>query len=441
MIRLKELKEKLFNVVGWEDGYGDNRLAYASFMPNPAESESGLTYQGAHPLCTLDNVRSIMPADWNSQYPEFTSAHNWWEGQKCWFGGKLYICRDGGYNDSPADEPENWLLWNPLNDFLVDITEKAIVQTIQNFLTMKQLTEETRDLFDRHAFFDGAARLQATIRSSHQLVGFELVPVRAMGVTLQINRIGLQMIGATGRLTMYLFHSSQVEPIKTIYLHYTNTSGGFQWFEMEGSSAIYLPYMGSKTDTGGAWYLCYHQDDLPTGMEALCVTRDWSAEPCGTCNQGNLAVWRQMTKYLQISPFAVTVSDDFISNPQMWDVEKMIYTPMRNYGINCEVTVGCDLTDFIIEQRAMFATVLQKQVAATVLRRMAMNPDVRVNRNQSNVSRMDVLYELDGNTQSNRPGGLGHELKEAYKALSLNLKGLDRMCLKCHNGGVKYRTA
>ena len=70
---------------------------------------------------------------------------------------------------------------------------------------------------------------------------------------------------------------------------------------------------------------------------------------------------------------------------------------------------------------------------------MAMNPDVRVNRNQSNVSRMDILYELDGNTQG-RPGGLGYDLKKAYEALSLDTQGLDRICLSCNNHGVRYRT-
>ena len=67
-----------------------------------------------------------------------------------------------------------------------------------------------------------------------------------------------------------------------------------------------------------------------------------------------------------------------------------------------------------------------------------MNPDVRVNRNQSNVSRMDILYELDGNSDSQRPGGLGYELRKAYEALRLDTAGIDRICLPCRNNGVRY---
>lgn len=124
----------------------------------------------------------------------------------------------------------------------------------------------------------------------------------------------------------------------------------------------------------------------------------------------------------------------------MWPIEHTLYTSSMCYGINVEVSVGCDLTDFIIRQRNMFQTVLQKQVAYTALRTMAMNPETRVNRSQSNVNRMDILYELDGNTSGFRQSGLGYELKEAYKALRLDTQGIDRVCLTCNNGGVRYRS-
>ena len=259
-----------------------------------------------------------------------------------------------------------------------------------------------------------------------------------MGVTLKIHKIGFQAVGATGTVKFYLFHSSQKDPVKTFEVNFTNTSGGFQWFSFED---LFLPYISDGTDAGGAWFLCYYQDELPFGMEALNVSKDWSREPCGTCNIGSVEVWREMTKYLQVSPFCVIPPEDFSENPQMWDIAQTMYTNTMNYGINCEISIGCDLTDFIIEQRAIFANVVQRQVAVDTLRMMAMNPSVRVNRNQSNVSRMDVLYELDGNSQSNRPQGLGYDLKKAYDALTLETKGLDRICLKCQNGGVKYRTA
>ena len=105
--------------------------------------------------------------------------------------------------------------------------------------------------------------------------------------------------------------------------------------------------------------------------------------------------------------------------------------------MNVEVSIGCDLTDFIIQQRNIFATLIQKQVAVNVLRTLAMNPDVRVNRNQVNVSREEILFAVDGPVQG-RASGLAYELEMAYKALSFDTKGLSRICLKCNTRGVSY---
>lgn len=175
-------------------------------------------------------------------------------------------------------------------------------------------------------------------------------------------------------------------------------------------------------------------------MEAINVSKDWSREPCGTCNMGSVEVWRELTKYLQVTPFMYNAPETFAEYPELWDIAYTMYTRTQNYGLNCEITIGCDLTDFIISQRQIFQTVIQRQVAAIALRTLAMNPNVRVNRNQSNATRMDILYELDGNTSGVRPGGLGYDLKKAYEALRIDTQGLDRICLSCNNRGVKYRT-
>lgn len=436
MIRLQEIQNALMPVVGWEQGYGENVLAENIYEPDLLESESGLTFQGAHPLITLENVKSIMPADYYTKYPEFTPNRNWWRGEKMRYNNKYYYCRETT-NQSPEDNPESWLNWNPLNDFIVDLMKRGINTAVQTFIQTKQLNEETKSLLERRTFFDGAARLQATIDPKGKIVGFEIVPVRAMGVTAKIERIGLQMVHGTGPVRMYLFHSSQVDPIQTVTFDYTNTSGGFQWFTP--STPMFLPYISNGNDAGGAWFLCYNQNDLPDGMRALNVSKDWSVEPCQTCLGGSIESWRQLTKYLQVSPFAISAPANFAENPQMFDIGRLGYTNTMNYGLNVEISVGCDLTDFIISQRLMFATVIQKQVATTVLRTIAMNPDVRVNRNQVNVTRDELLYEIDG-VSTGRPSGLAYELRQAYKALSLDTRNLDRICLQCNNHGVKYRT-
>lgn len=427
MIRITEIQDNLLHLVGWEQAYDPAKQIDASLT----QSESGLMYQHAHPLLTLDNVRSIMPDDYEYQYPEWV-AGTYAKGAKVRHNGSVWIATQNT-TDEPVDGSA-WKVYDITSDYIERLTRQGIAAVAQNFIQFKQLQSETKSLLERRTFFDGAGRLKATINNKNKICGFEIVPVRAMGVTAKIERVGLQFAGGTGKVTLYLFHSSMTDPVKTFELDYER-EGMFQWFTLDD---CYLPYMGAN-DAGGAWFLCYNQDELPLGMEAINVSKDWSRDPCGTCNIGSVEAWRQLTKYLQISPFCVNAPTTFAQYPEMWDIAQTGYTNTTSYGLNCEVTVGCDLTDFICEQRQLFATTLQKQVAAIALRTLAMNPDVKVNRNQSNASRMDILYELDGNSQG-RASGIGQELKEAYKSLSLDTSGIDRICLTCNNHGVKYRT-
>jgi hypothetical protein len=335
---------------------------------------------------------------------------------------------------SPVGSTGYWKRYDPVSVWLSRLQETAITNMVQTFLTKKSLLKESKQILERRTFFDGAGRLSNTLPSGNRLVGFEITPAYSMGVTAKIERIGLQMTGGTGKVRMYLFHSSQVDPIQVEDLEFTKTNGGFQWFTMKD---WYMPYISEANDSGGAWYLCYDQAELPEGMECVNVAKDWSREPCGTCNIGSLAAWRELTKYLNISPFRVKAYETFPEYPEMWDIEDNVYTNTVNYGLNVEVSVYCDLTDFIIRERQMFATVLQKEMAARVIRMLAFNPDVRVNRNQSNASQFDLLYETDGNPQG-RESGLGKELREAYDALDLDTRGIDRICMTCRPVGVRY---
>lgn len=439
MIRINEICEALKNVCGWEQSYDPEK----AIDDNLTQTESGLYFQGAHPLLTLDNMEAIMPDDWGIQYPVWDALTQWKQNKVVQYGNdtngnKLFWkAKADNVGEEPTEDSLFWSKYNILSDFLERMTRNGIATAIQTFTQIKQLDKETRNLLERRTFFDGAGRIRATLQNNHKLVGFEIVPVRAMGVTAKIEKIGLQMTGGTGVVRMYLFHSSQIDPIKTFDLNFTVTNGGFQWFPLND---CYLPYISDKNNAGGAWFLCYNQDELPAGMEAINVSKDWSREPCGTCNMGSVEVWRELTKYLQVTPFMYNAPETFAEYPELWDIAYTMYTRTQNYGLNCEITIGCDLTDFIISQRQIFQTVIQRQVAAIALRTLAMNPNVRVNRNQSNATRMDILYELDGNTSGVRPGGLGYDLKKSYEALQIDTQGLDRICLACNNRGVRYRT-
>lgn len=70
MIRISQIQEALFPLVGWQQDYDPAKAIDESLL----ESESGLYYQQAHPLMTLDNIRAIMPDTYCYQYTEWDSC-------------------------------------------------------------------------------------------------------------------------------------------------------------------------------------------------------------------------------------------------------------------------------------------------------------------------------------------------------------------------------
>lgn len=427
MIRISSIQSALLHLVGWEQSFDPQQQISEALT----ESESGLYFQQAHPMVTLENIRAIMPEHNLFTYPDWNAQTEYSKGAKVSDANKVWesaINHNEGIK--PSTSNDEWVEYNFADDFIERLTRQAIAKVVQQFLTQKSLLRESKTLLERRSLFDGAGRMNNTIQNGQRLVGMEIVPAYSMGVTTKLERIGLQMVGATGKVTLYIFHSSKKDPYTTIDFDVQKGDGSMEWKTL---TDCYLPYMG---DTG-AWYVVYNQADLPEGMEAVNVTKDWSREPCGTCNRGSLEAWRALTKYVMVSPFKVNALETFAQYPELWDIADNTYTNTHNYGINMELSIGCDLTDFIIQQRAMFATCLQKQMAADVLRTLAMNPDVRVNRNQANASREDLLYEVDGNPQG-RATGLGKELKDAYDALDLDTRGIDRICLTCKPTRVKY---
>lgn len=419
-------------------------------------SESGLMYEQAHPLMTIDNIVNTMPemdVDYIDSFPEWNSATSYAKGDIVRYattsGGVIHVSlyksmRDNNVGNVPSDSDYNedfdesdfagaWFKYNTLDAVISNLYDTGVAKMVQSFLASKKLRSENRSLLQSSVFFNGAAPLGAHIPNSNSVVGFEITPVRGMGVTVRIERIGLQFYGGTGRVRMYVFHSSRSLPYYVQDMYYSRTNGTFQWFN---TNNLYLPYISDNTNAGGLWYIVYSQKALPVEtMQALKVGKDWSKEPCRGCNVGTMQQWEDMNRYMTVSPFQVS-AEGF--NGHLWDITDNIYKPATNWGMNIQYSVECDLTDTIIRNKMIFADVLQKQVTYEALRMMAMNPNVRVNRYQTNVGRNEILYELDGNPTSNMRSGLGYELKRAYAALDMDTRGLDKVCLTCHNYGVNY---
>lgn len=435
MVRIQEIQESLLHLIGWRQSYDVNDSVISEAL---TQSESGLYYQDVHALLTLQNLQSIAPDFSNIQYPEHSA-------EETYAKGVVVTDSDNKHYKSLKAVPENiqitdieyWIETNPFSEWLETKTKACITKAISCYVNEKVAKGTYKTLCEKKTLFDGTGRIYDTIKNKNNLVGFEIVPIRTKGVTTKINRIGLQF-SEPGDYTILVMHSSLMEP----YYKETFTKrvgNNIEWFTP--SQELYLPYETDEIDAGGSWYICYVQSQLPTGSQAIRKSRDWSKGPCNECSRHEYETWRIWSKYIEVHPFYVNeelvpVVDEQV---QLWDVENNLYDYSTNYGLNLDITVACDMTDFIIEQRQMFTDYLSKSLAIDFLREFAYNPNVRTNRHSINASRPDILYEIDGDSSSMKKSGLSYQLELASKAIQVSTEGIDRVCLPCVNHGIKYR--
>ena len=447
MIRALDIQEKLLHLIGWEQNYDTSDLKISDAL---TVSESGLYFQQIHPLLTLQNMSCIAPDFKNMTFEEYNAEKPYSKGNVIKYGSLLYKALQNSTGKQPDIESEYWVETNPFSEWLESKTKASIQKAIARYCNEKIAQGTYKTLCENRTLFDGTGRLVDVVKNKKNLVGFEIVPIRAKGVTTKINKIGLQFT-EPGEYTLYLMHSSMDAPVKIIKLNKIRKNS-IEWFSLND---VYLPYQSEDNDAGGSWYLCYFQSELPEGSQAIRKDKDWSKEPCNSCSRREYLAWMAWSKYIEVHPFFVNeelingmqddfnddFNNDFSKQPiHLWDVENNQYTYDNNYGLNLEITISCDITDFIIEQRMLFQDIIAKQVAVDMLREFAYNANVRTNRHSINASRLDILYEVDGDSSSMKKSGLSYQLDMAFKAIKLSTEGIDRVCLPCKNNGIKYRT-
>lgn len=443
MYRPAEIKTGLSHLWGWRQHHDVSEFTISDSL---TQSETGQYFQEVHPLLTLDNIKSIAPNFDSITYPAWDIEVQYRIGDRVTDAGKNYRAKVANIGMSPETHTTEWERFDQFSEWLEQKTQASILKAIRTFWDEKMSDKTAKNILESKALFNGTGRITDLIPSGTNLVGFELVPIRANGITLKIEKIGLQMTGQ-GPVTLYLMHSSRMDPVKIITLDRIRNAG-MQWFDQND---LFLPYLSDETDAGGSWYLVYKQGDLDPTVQAINKNKDWSAKPCSTCDASETANWRVWSRFMEVHPFKTSqfkgwdfnddFNDDFLVQPLfMWDVATNLYTYNQNWGINLQISIECDITDIVLEQRRAFQNIIGLQVGIDMLREMAYNPNFNIGRTQQNFSRQDIMYEIDGDSQGYKKSGLVYNFNKAMEAVKLDTTAMSKVCFPCNNKGIRFRT-
>lgn len=425
MYRANAILESWRDLVGWRQNYDPNGKQLEDEVTNSA---SGMYYQDEHPMLTLQNLESIMPDYSLVNYPAWSVEVEYSANEIVKAGGINYKAKRDNVGATPETSADDWKTFNPFSEWIKTKTDAGIIDTIIKFLEKKEMNKTAKTIIERKTLFDGIGRKDNLIQNRERRVGFEIVASRSIGLTTRLDKIGLQR-SEVGDVIIQLHHSSRETPLKQLILSFTKVNS-IQWFDLGWD----LPFVSDDTDSGGAYYVTYKQSS--TNGQAIKKDKEWNDAPCEGCvSKTELNTWKAYSPFIEFHPFNVPEED----GDNLWDVEDNRYEYSTNQGLNFQISLYCDYTDFFTEQRDLFKSALRKQVAINLLRELVYNPNSRINQGESTVKREQLLYEIDGDTRG-RKTGIAYKYDLSIEAISLNTEGLNRVCLPCKRNGVKYRT-
>jgi hypothetical protein len=256
------------------------------------------------------------------------------------------------------------------------------------------------------------------------------MPIESQSLAIQVKKLSLQL-SAPCDVTLYTYHTSQIDPISETVLSYTK-SNAVQWFDVD------FKFVSSSIDegiAGGEYYMGYKQSELEgQGVTALRMKElDWSTGHggCVSCGNRSRVYYQNYTPFVGITSFSVGESE--IDSDEMFDPRKAAIGSDEAYGMNFWLSAKCDMTSFVANDPYTFAESAANVVALELLKSMASS--VRGENQLSNA----VATQADKEIVSVE-GVLGTVLditKASLEALSFDLSSLDPVCLQCDEGDAE----
>ena len=316
--------------------------------------------------------------------------------------------------ETPSKTSTAWT--TPVDDWLTNKENASINKLCNDLFTNKKMNESTKTFLDSVQVVDGAGRQADTVTASSRFVGFEIDLKRANNIKAVINYIGLQFTSIQTDLTIYLFHSSQKTAIGTWVL----TSGAatsFDWIDAKtpttGSNELHYVNYALNIDSGGMYYIGYFEDDI-TGS---AIEKSLG---CGACG-GYPNTSFKWSKWAEIRPFEVLSGN--LDGTNIFDIEDVSYSD-SNYGLNFSFSIDSDITEMLVNKKALLVNALGYQFANDMLKEMLFNPNSRINKNQDTVTKNTIAYEFNN---PDDPDTIANKLINAKEALGFDLSRISQV--------------
>lgn len=410
--------------IGWRNSDDPCEKALATKLTT---SDSGSYFNEYHPLLTYKNIKSIAINDKGFKIGVWDVATNYITGKYVEYevdGKTIYYksLDDVNLGNQPDISPLFWEEVDFLSDWYERRTNESLDKLVHNVAINKQLRHKTKTILDDFKIYKNSGRIKDTITKSGRFVGFYIKLKQAENIKLLINQIGLQFTQLQVDLPIYLYHTSQNDPLSIIN-YSTTKSNSFEWL----SSSYTLKYVDDNYDTG-AFFLGYYEDDV-TG-QAINKDMNWD-NPCFGCNGWKNEDYRSFSQFMGMQPITIA-STDIEPGRVLFDLDNVRYTNNTNFGLNLNISIKCDWSDFICRNKDLFRNAYKAQVGYDFLNEMLYST-------RDNDLKEKVAAAIQGNEAI---AGMQQRLNDEIDSLNFDMSDLGGPCMPCENKkGVRQSAA
>ncbi|MBL7738714.1 MAG: hypothetical protein JNK14_05805 [Chitinophagaceae bacterium] len=431
MFNAETIQACLYGLIGFRQ---HNNAAYDRYDSTVAASSSGVYIDStAHSLFTIENISACAENFANTEISAYAAGTTYAKGDLVLSSGIVYESKvNSNVGNTPDSSPTQWLVTNLLSAYLRRLMNGSINNLFTSVIAEKKLYEVSKTLLTDISLYDGVGNLAKKITKMSRFVGFVITP-KYKDTVVNISYAGFQFDTANPDLDLYVYHSSQSDPIATINFNIA-TPISFSWKQL--ATVQRLQANSNTYNDHGCFYVGYYEDDL----QGRAIWREQSFEgvSCASCSGLNSYLYNQWSRYVAIQPFYV--EEAYIeAGRTIFDTEKIIEVNNQNWGLNFKLQVQCDISDFICRSSAIFTDALRKQVIHDLLRDMAFS--MRDNQRNEKVGQMAML-SLKGDFSSFRQDFNTYEnqLASAIKGLSFDMSGISDVCVPCNaaGSGIEY---
>lgn len=386
-------------------------------------SDSGVYLQDKHPLVSLENIWYAAPDFSWTNWLGWVSMGVYSIGAQVGYSGKIYIATSAVTGVIPPDaDTGNWAIYNPFQVWLQQKYNQAVKNLFAEVVKIKKLHHMAKSLLERQQLYRGGGSLNQVIISTHTFVGFEILVQQAEGLMVILDQAGIQTTETQSTLTFYLYHSTVDAALETSDTAITQVNT-FNWVDLTNGTAANMIMMYLAQNTAGVYYFGYYQDDL-TGQ---AISKQWncSQQPCVGCTGVDVTMYNKWSRYVTMRNIQVP-SSAFGEDRTLFDTSKIIYNTNTNWGLNLSITVRCDLTDFILYSKPLYADTFAMQLAREMLSAIASNSRINPTNNQIQT---DARADLD----IKFPGSWIRQYYDSIESLNLDMSGFSKACMPCDN--------